>query len=161
MSKTIDSLNQIQAQKQNEYSVATTKEPTIKNNGDTARVTNLPSRDSRIRITWIFGFLFFILLISILGFNFKLYSMSKSYTSERGFTLTKLNKIEELINRNNKQANDNLAAINSLNQEHLKKTSQLEKTIDTQAAAIENLTKAKNTLFKRVTELETKQGEKN
>lgn len=88
-----------------------------------------------------------------------LFVMLKGYKSERNSTETKLNEIVELSNKNNNQINGFIADVKKLSEElgaANSKISQQEKNKESQQFAIETLTKAKNTLFNRMSELEAK-----
>jgi len=89
--------------------------------------------------------------------------MAKNYDSVKEDYAMEINKLGEALNQNHQEIRNRLDAIDSGIKDNTKKSSQLEETVDannfaikTNNFAIKNLTKAKNTLFKRVTELEAK-----
>ena len=136
MSKRLDMLNAVESQRTNKYSTALTK--------------NAPSKH---HTGWIMAIILVILLILNFGVHF----------SERNDSMAKLEKIEKLLNDNARQMNvflsdtkqmdTNLKSVSLKIKDINSDIEQIEETDDINAVAITNLTKAKNTLFKELSQL--------
>ena len=151
MSKTIDLQNKAK-QEQNNYL-----------NGTLAKQPSQEIKTASIQFAWLIGGVSFVILILILFFNIRFLLMAKNYDSVKEDYAMEINKLGEALNQNHQEIRNRLDAIDSVIEDNIKKSSQLEQTVDannfaikTNNFAIKNLTKAKNTLFKRVTELEAK-----
>lgn len=135
MSKTISSLNSIEKKKEGKYASAINK--------DTAGHLHYSQIHNASLI--MMGLFLAIILFILLWSNSKLFNKLNSYTLEKYNILAKLNKLEDSLSNNNQLVSDlNL------------KISKLEKDNDSQTFSLETLTKAKNTLFNRVSLLERK-----
>ena len=105
-----------------------------------------------------------IFALVFLVVNLQLIFAMKGYANQRNAAEKKLNTIEELLNSDTKQISAILESAQRLSEdakvasrkiENIKEGIEgIEKTNDAHAAAIENLTKAKNTLFNKVSSLE-------
>lgn len=115
---------------------------------------------------WILGLVVTAMFFTILGFNLRLFTLMKNYESEKNQVLGKLSKIEDLLNDYSQQLNNNyeitvkfndtLVNLNNKVKDVFTMIQDLEKSKDSQSFAIENLTKAKDTLFNRLSSLEAK-----
>jgi len=110
-------------------------------------------------ITWIL----IIVLIMLMGFNLILFSMAKNNALLNSYAITKLNTIEQTLNKNNQQLGVFLGTVDKLSTE-LKQTNTqlkdsqetvnyLEKKVKSREVAIENLIKAKKSMYQMVAEL--------
>jgi cell division protein FtsB len=96
---------------------------------------------------WLIGLILCIVLFTNLGLTLKLFTMMKTYTSANALQINTFSTDFEKLNAN-------LSNLSLRIQDTNTRVTQLEKDSEIQTTAIENLTKAKNTLFKRVNELE-------
>ncbi len=179
MSATIDYLHKIEAQRWTKYSSALNK----KTNGQDKALVGQQNQDKEPveqskelisqspkdrRSSWIMGLVTAIILLAILGVNLKFFLMLKNNTTERSAILTKLNKVEELLENNTrqmsafssdmKQVRAESSIINLKLQDIDTKNAQLEKDNDASKTVISNLTKAKDTLLDRINTLEVELG---
>lgn len=147
MGKTTELLKKVEQERANKYTLAVQKEST--------------KETSRTHLPWILVLTFTVILMAILGFNFQTFKMMKSLALYKNVTVTKLNKIEESLTENMHwveiSASD-MKQISSKVDSSIKqigaKVEEIQRQGDAQTVAIENLTKAKNTLFNRVNSLE-------
>ena len=157
MSKIYDSLKKLQKKRTDEYSQAI----------DKAAITEIANSKKEITtktkgpwLVWLFvGALIFILF----AFNIRLFLIAQNYTSTIQVTLSKLTSFEESLNKNASQISNismvmqevssDLEKINSNINDSIAMINEAKKANEVNAFAIENLTKAKNTLFKTVNEL--------
>jgi len=102
---------------------------------------------SRANLSWLIGLILGIVLISNLGLTIKLLTMMKTYASTNALQIN-------TFSADFKKMNANLSALSIRTQDSNARITQLEKENDAKSVAIDNLTKAKNTIFKRVSELE-------
>ncbi len=125
---------------------------------------------------WIISVIIVIMLLMLLIFNQKLFSMVKENTAENFANSEKLNKIEnmlqdyarqakvnsdvihklsdllEAIDTRLKETEENVAKLKESNEE---KFAQLKETANTQVSAIQSLIKEKDTIYEKITSLET------
>ncbi len=125
---------------------------------------------------WIVSVIIVIMLLMLLIFDQKLFSMVKENAAENFANSEKLNKIENMLQDYARQASvngdiihkisglldkietrlkdteDNLATLKETNEE---KFAQLKETVNTQVSAIQSLKKEKDTIFEKIISLET------
>jgi methyl-accepting chemotaxis protein len=163
MSKTINQLKQLEAQRTQKYTTALSKEATT--------ATPQATRAHKHWLNWKFTLLFAVIILPFFALNLKLFMRVKSYGLKNGETISKLNTIEGLMNDSARQMkaltsdigqiSTGLESVNIKTQDNNNIINQLDKQSDAQKVAIENLTKAKNTLFNRVNSLEIEINKKN
>ena len=163
MSQTINQLRQLEAQRAQKYTAALSKEATT--------ATPQATRAHKHWLNWKLTLLFAVIILTFFALNLKLFMMVKSYGLKNGETISKLNTIEGLMNDSARQMkaltsdigqiSTSLESVNIKIQDNNNKINQLDKQSDAQTVAIENLTKAKNTLFNRVNSLEIEINKKN
>ena len=163
MSKTINQLKQLETQRAQKYTTALSKEATT--------ATPQATRAHKHWLNWKFTLLFAVIILPFFALNLKLFMMVKSYGLKNGETISKLNTIEGLMNDSARQMkaltsdirqiSTGLESVNIKTQDNNNIINQLDKQSDAQKVAIENLTKAKNTLFNRVNSLEIEINKKN
>lgn len=117
------------------------------------------------KFNWMVVLLIVVGLFLLVGMSSAIVLMSKNYSKANTNTSAKLARLEELLNKNNQQfaafskqlvkQEQVLDKLGRQEQDNQTLTSQLEKKVNAQAASIENLTKAKKTLFNRVGALES------
>jgi hypothetical protein len=144
MSRTIDNLKKLQERKINGYTETSSKQE------ESSPQYNSTHGHFAFKPSLIFASIFVVITLSLFAFNIKLLFFVKDMSLERAGTVTKLGKLEALLNENKKE----MATIFSGIEQIQNKISQVEKDKDSQKFAVETLTKAKETLFKRMNELE-------
>lgn len=158
MSK-IDKLRQAEAQRKNKYYQAV-KKPQETATFDSKQILQemtqirANSGESRVNTSWLIGIVFLVLLMANFGLTFKLFIMMRG----RDNALKQLNKVEKIVLDNSQKINSislDIKNINLKTQNNNLKLTQLEKQLSSQSQAVDNLTKAKNTLFNRVNLLES------
>lgn len=107
---------------------------------------------SHTNLGWIIGLILCIVLFTNLGITLRLLVMMKNYTSANAFQINTFSADFEKMNAN-------LNALSLRTQDSNARITQLEKEDNIKSAAIDNLTKAKNTLFNRLSSIEAKQAE--
>lgn len=164
MSRIINLANSIDRKKAGKYSLALNKKATVDNQ-------QLPLADSmssaetpHAHPNWIIRSAITLMLLGIIGLNLKLFFAINKYEIEKDNIFTKLIRAQDSINSNMqlttaisgevKQLDSGLKATNSKIKDNDKKFTQLETQSDSQAVAILNLAKAKNTLLNRINSLE-------
>jgi len=141
MSKTINLHNDIERKRNGKYSSALIKEPITKD--DPQSKEKPKAYKSKL---WLIGAIFALFIALNFILSFTLFATVHKYKSETHNTFAGLNDIKQLgldAKRLSKEAQDISAAIEELIQKS-----------DSQSFAIDNLTKAKNNLFNRITTLE-------
>lgn len=123
------------------------------NNVEKERVLKYSAKASKVRISWIICIAALIFAIGVLGFNLKIYLMLKEYAYQESDTLSELNLIKEKMNDNARQL-EVIEVTNSKIKDIYVSIRKLRDILDAQAFTAENLAKAKNTLFNRVSALE-------
>lgn len=168
----INSLKELQEKRAGKYSLALnknssaqdTREPLLNQATGPLEAKTLNSKNAGIKGSWIPWLFIAIFALVFLVVNLQLIFAMKGYANQRNAAEKKLNTIEALIDNNTKQISAILESAQRLSEdakvasrkiENIKKGIEgIEKTNDVHAAAIENLTKAKNTLFKKLSSLE-------
>lgn len=174
MSKTINLLNNIERKRNGKYSSALTKEKEInaiykahaKYNEpitkDDPRSKKKPKANKNK--LWLIGAIFALFIALNFMLSLTLFAMMHKYKSEAHNTVAGLNEIKGVLNENIKKADsfaDDIKQL-GLDAKRLSKEAhgisaaikELNQKSDSQSFAIENLTKAKNTLFNKVSSLE-------
>jgi len=115
---------------------------------------------------WIGGLAVTVMFFTVLGFNLRLFTIMKSYNTEKNEILAKLSKIEDSLNEGSQQITANaemtkkfgdlLTDFDNKVKFANMKILEFEHGEDAQTFAIENLTKSKDMLFSRVSSLEAK-----
>jgi FtsZ-binding cell division protein ZapB len=154
---TIDKLKQAEALRTGKYSESSNKiqQQPLYNKAPTPESAKV----SRTNTTWLIGLLFLTLVLSNLGFAFRLFFMMKGYASDTNSSLEKLSQVEKVVTDNANKINllaSEIKAMNLKSQDNQAKVTQLVKEANRQSAALENLTKTKEDLFNRVSSLESK-----
>jgi flagellar biosynthesis/type III secretory pathway chaperone len=133
-----------------------------------AKESSMQPTDFRVeqiyKKTWLIIIVVFAVFLSL---NLLFFAMTKDYSLRTNAALEKLKDMEAAVTKNSEQLNSVLAEAQQIN-ESLEKmasrlqamaaeTKDLKQQSEIQAFAIENLIKAKNTLFNRLNTLEAEQ----
>lgn len=177
MSKTLDYLKKIQAQREgsrNSLPATPPKKDDTRENKEQIKYTMSLNKQSpapkRFPINKLVYLIFGFFVLLNLGFNATLFLLINSYASERNNAILILAKIEKQLDTNTKKINtastsikkinDAVTSINSKIKDTAQKVSKLEKdfTKDRESLSfnIENLTKVKNTMLNKIGSLEAK-----
>lgn len=132
---------------------------------------------AKTKRSWIRGFLLFVFILLILSSNSWLFYITQNHTSNTQDLILRLNQIEYTLKENEVYVKSVLAGLKDINSELEKialgleatnkkiskienvneninlEVTQLQKDIDVNYFAIENLNKAKNSLFSKTNEL--------
>ena len=121
-------------------------------------------RDSHSEAKYLTTLIFGILVFISFALNISLFMMLKNYSHSQDVVVSMVADIQKLSQNNEKQAGDfsgklkslstDLQGINIKLSEARASMAELTNSSETQKTAIDNLTKAKNTLFSRISELE-------
>ena len=159
MSKTLDLLRVAEEQRKGNYSLLLNKQA---NQPLTQKKTD--SRISKTHAPWVISLVLLTLLLSLLGLNLKLFLIIKDGAAKRNNMLTKLDKVEELMNKNMHQIKvfsadvenigNNLDKIDTKVQSNDTKIAKLEKKNGKDIETVENMAKANDALPKRINSLE-------
>lgn len=143
---TIDKLKQAQMQRSGEYEKGTVFKGDEKGTvpaGGCSR--NLNSRSSRTNANWLISSILFIIIVINLGFTFKLFSMLKENNSKGNNSLEKLAMVGKVVTDQANKINNASSILG-----------RLEKQIESHSVTIEKLIKSNNTLFNKVSSLESR-----
>lgn len=158
MSK-IEKLREAQLQREAKYS-----QPTARPKGITefeVKRDNDPDTSalSWLKPSWMMKLLFSLLVLSNIVLALKLIFVVRDYASEKNYSLQQIIEMGKTVDDNADKINllvTGLRAQDVKAKNIMSKIEQLEKRAEIQTAATDNLVKAKNTLFNRVTSLESK-----
>lgn len=117
------------------------------------------------RSSWAVWLIFSLAILIILGLNLKLFFMMKDYPLETKIIRVKLNEVTEILNSYEQRNLDLFAQLKNLGvglyklnaqiSETESRITRLETANDGNKAALDNLTKAKDTLFSKFSSLES------
>jgi len=110
---------------------------------------------------WIIGIFVFSLVLLNLGLIFKLFTLVKARDSEMITSLKGLEGLEKSLDSVNQQIQIISSDLSKIKQDNNTKIAELEKQIDLQTVMVRDLKNAKDTLFHRVNNLESKLNEIN
>jgi len=153
MSKTLNMLNTANKQRSGKYSSAENKEAQSIHH----EPRKLEQNVSKTNLKLIIGSIFFILMILNLALTVRLFVTINKIASEKYNSVQKIDHLEEIITNNAngiQKISDDLQAVSVKTKSLNTKVEQIQETTDSQAAAIDNLIKAKNSLFNKVSALE-------
>ncbi|MEW6009276.1 MAG: hypothetical protein AB1629_06560 [Candidatus Omnitrophota bacterium] len=151
MSKIIDSLKKIQFKRENGYHQDDSVSPVVNSKGNPI-LKKQNSRPNKNSVgTWFVPLVFVLFMLVTFILNLKLFLMMRDYRSEKDLTLKKVSEIVDLLEKKNKLQSEALSLELKL---LTKQNAKLKDELDVQKVATENLTKAKNTLFKRMSAFE-------
>jgi len=166
VSKTIDALNA--AGRQREQKNGNSADSVNQNNGrssssNTIKYVVPKSQVTKANNPWIFGLIILILLAN-LGLTLKLFLTMGDYPKEKKNIISKFSSIEKTAVDMSKQMDAFSVSLNEVGnsvglirnqaKDNNLKIAKVEKQLDANIAAVENLVKAKNTLFDRFNYLE-------
>jgi hypothetical protein len=154
MSRIISQQNQAMQQRQERYA----KESVNQRQTLTTPLNQMPT-------IWLLAAAFLVIVILNLFFNLRMLALVKQYSSVKADTHLELGKlkddlhlelekIKDLFAQQNRRLNAKMEVTDSVFKDSLKEISQLKKQLEVQDFTIGNLTKAKDIIFKRVSELE-------
>ena len=155
----INSLKELQEKRAGKYSSALTNEPIIKDDPQSKKKPK--ANKSKL---WLIGAIFALFIALNFMLSLTLFAMMHKYKSEAHNTFAGLNEIKGILNENIKKVDsftDDIKQL-GLDSKKLNRETQgisaaikeLSQKSDSQSFAIDNLTKAKNTLFNKVSSLE-------
>ncbi|RJP28755.1 MAG: hypothetical protein C4533_02915 [Candidatus Omnitrophota bacterium] len=160
MSKTIDLLNQISKSRYTQGLSKVTNELKI----GSARNNIVSNRKSRIPLTWMLGMGVATIILLNFIFTMKLFFIVKNYSSNSAEVIVKLNEIDKISQKNTQKLEKYSSDVSKISsvigvvdtkiKDSNLRIAELQKQLESQKFAIENLTKAKDTLFNKVSELE-------
>lgn len=157
MSRTINSLHMAQTQRAAKYSLAVNAR-----SAETDTPADLPEKYkdsvSNVYTNWIIGLFFATIFAFNLLFIYKLNLVMRVYASERSLTSEKLDNLQRMLADNSLQAKEigsELQAMALKTKDYNEKFKELEDSNEAMSSSIENLSKAKNTLFERISGIET------
>lgn len=144
--------------------------PSLKNDlAQQAQVTLIAAQRPRLGVSWVVVVFLILVFMAILVLNMKLFMAYKTNSLTMDNTLLKVKNMEETLNYNAslietfstgmQKLDSSIAATNLKLENNSGAVSQLEQTNEEQKTAIENLTKAKDVLFNRLSTLEAKAAE--
>jgi len=110
---------------------------------------------------WIFGIFIFSLVLLNFGLIFRLFTLVKTRNAEINTSLKVLEGLEKSLDSVNKQIHIISSDLTKIKQDNNTKIAELEKQIDLQVVMVRDLNNAKDTLFHRVNNLESKLNEIN
>lgn len=164
MSRTIDSLNKAERERDKNNVLAQENQSTTEDRKPLPQPKQPSPQARRPRSTLIIGLAICLFLLLNLALTSRLFFITQGSTSERKNAIVKLDKIEESVSEVGnkfdtlsggiKKANDELDRVNQQAKDNNLKIAYLEAKLDAKEVAIENLKKAKDTLFDRFNYLE-------
>ena len=119
---------------------------------------NLPKTRTRVSEThtpWLIWSVLLVILLSNFGLTFKLFMNQRGHADENNSVIAKLNKVEALLTGQASQINNFSDGVKQKMESVDAKFAQIDQDNDTQIFKIEQLDKSKNTLFKKVSLLES------
>ena len=149
MSHKLNMLNSANNQRNGKYSLAVSREETPKINYEPRK---LEQNVSTTNLKLIIGSVFLIIMVFNLALTFKLLVTLNKMASDRNNSIEQIEELETLVSKNGngiQKINDDLQAVTAKTKSISTKVEQAQETNESQAAAIENLNKAKNTLFNK------------
>ena len=150
MSKTLNMLNNASNQRTGKYSLVVNKETQHE-------PRKLEQNVSTTNLKLIIGSVFLIIMVFNLALTFKLLVTINKMASDKNNSMEQIEELETLVSKNGngiQKINDDLQVVTAKTKSISTKVEQAQETNESQAAAIENLNKAKNTLFNKLSALE-------
>lgn len=135
MGKTIDNLKQVQQQREGQGLLPEEELQELSPKGTIPKT--------------VLTILLIVVILISLAFNAKLFSVLVSNSKQSNNTLTKINELTQTLSELSASLNQNVSKLNS-------KLDEFGNKLDAQDTAVSNLTKAKDTIYKRVSDLESK-----
>jgi septal ring factor EnvC (AmiA/AmiB activator) len=162
MSKAINMLSEAEKEKNSKSSIQIAE---IQQKADKDK----PAEPPKIKKGFLIGVLLFLILAVTVAINLKLFFLIKNMSSEKNITLEQITKLNGLLKENNQQVSTLSDSIKKMEadidyvktgiKEAKENVVKIQEATNAQNANLENLTKAKNTLFTTITELKAKIGD--
>lgn len=163
MSRTIDLLNQISNSRYTQ-SLSKGSNEIVSNVNSAVKNSSVSNRKSRIPLPWMLGMGVALIILLNFIFTIKLFFVVRNYNSDNAEVITKLNEIDKVSKVNSQKLEKNSSDVSKISsvigvvdtkiKDTNSRITELQKQLESQKFAIENLTKAKDTLFNKVSELE-------
>ncbi len=155
MSRIIDSLKKIQFKRENGFHRDELSSPVVSSETNPLVSKSNSKANKNSDGKWFVLVVFALFMLVTFGLNLKLFLMMRDYRQERELTIKKVSEIVELLSTKNKVE---IESISDNVKELSKQNAQLKEQLQVQSASIENLTKAKNVLYKRMSAFEAELG---
>lgn len=157
VSKIIDSLKKIQFRRENSSHPEDSAPSVASSNKANPEIRKPNTRANKNSDgNWFVPVIFALFMLVTFGLNLKLFLMMRDYRTERDQSIKKVNEVVELLEKRNKLQAEAFSIQMKI---FSKENAQLKEELQAQKVAVENLTKAKNTLFKRISAIEAELGQ--